>query len=63
VAESRDCYSVIVKFYLESEVRKPMNLRLLLAFYFATGLLCAQTGEKKLAESDGLSGMNHTMAA
>ena len=29
-----------------------MNLRLILAFCSATGFLCAQTGTKKLAESD-----------
>ncbi len=29
-----------------------MNLRLILAFCSATGFLCAQTGEKKLAEAD-----------
>ena len=29
-----------------------MKLRLILAFGVATGLLCAQTGAKKLAEAD-----------
>ena len=29
-----------------------MNLRLILAFWAASGLLCAQTGAKKLAEAD-----------
>ena len=29
-----------------------MNLRLICAFCAATGLLCAQTGAKKLAEAD-----------
>jgi feruloyl esterase len=29
-----------------------MNLRLILVFWAASGLLCAQTGAKKLAEAD-----------
>ena len=29
-----------------------MNLRLICAFWTATGFLCAQTGVKKLAEAD-----------